>query len=187
MFCRTIRNEYLCTRKLEGGRKHSFPFLFFNRTMIDKKFLISHIEKFLETTDNYLIDVIIKPGNAISIEIDNDNGVNIDDCVELSRYLESKMDRDKEDFELTVGSAGLTSPLKTTRQYQKNIGKEIEVLTKKGQKLSGVLKEVSDEDFTVTISKKVRAEGAKRKTEVSEDLQFSYEEIKYTKYLIRFK
>ena len=187
MFCKTIRIEYLCTRKLEGGRKHSFPFLFLNRAMIDKKFLISHIEEFLETSDNYLVDVIINAGNVITIEIDNDNGVNIDDCVELSRYLEAKMDRDEEDFELTVGSAGLTSPLKTTRQYQKNIGKEIEVLTKKGEKLSGVLKEVSDEDFTVTISKKVRAEGAKRKTEVSEDLQFRYEEIKYTKYLIRFK
>ena len=101
--------------------------------------------------------------------------------------MESKLDRDIEDFELTVGSAGLTSPLKTTRQYQKNIGKEIEVLTKKGQKLSGILKEVSDDDFIVTISKKEKAEGAKRKTEVSEDLQFRYEEIKYTKYLIRFK
>ena len=105
----------------------------------------------------------------------------------MSRHLESKLDRDEEDFELTVGSVGLTSPFKTLRQYQKNIGNEIEVLTKKGQKLSGVLKSASDDEFTVTISKKVRAEGAKRKTEVSEDLQFRYEEIKHTKYLIRFK
>ena len=155
--------------------------------MIDKKILITHIEQFLESSDNYLVDVIINPGNIISIEIDNINGVNIDDCVELSRHLESKLDRDEEDFELTVGSVGLTSPFKTLRQYQKNIGNEIEVLTKKGQKLSGVLKSASDDEFTVTISKKVRAEGAKRKTEVSEDLQFRYEEIKHTKYLIRFK
>ena len=155
--------------------------------MIDKKILITHIEQFLESSDNYLVDVIINPGNIISIEIDNINGVNIDDCVELSRHLESKLDRDEEDFELTVGSVGLTSPFKTLRQYQKNIGNEIEVLTKKGQKLSGVLKSASDDEFTVTISKKVRAEGAKRKTEVIEDLQFRYEEIKHTKYLIRFK
>jgi ribosome maturation factor RimP len=155
--------------------------------MIDKKILITHIEQFLESSDNYLVDVIINPGNIISIEIDNINGVNIDDCVELSRHLESKLDRDEEDFELTVGSVGLTSPFKTLRQYQKNIGNEIEVLTKKGQKLSGVLKSASDDEFTVTISKKARAEGAKRKTEVSEDLQFRYEEIKHTKYLIRFK
>ena len=155
--------------------------------MIDKKFLITHIEQFLEGSDNYLIDVIINPGNVISIEIDNNNGVNIDDCVELSRYLESNLNRDEEDFELTVGSVGLTSPFKVLLQYQKNIGNEVEVLTKKGIKLSGVLKSASDNQFTITITKKVRPEGAKRKTEVSEDLQFGYEEIKYTKYLIRFK
>lgn len=155
--------------------------------MIDKKFLITQVEEFLETSDNYLVDIIINTGNNISIEIDNVNGVNIDDCVELSRHLESKLNRDEEDFELTVGSVGLTSPFKTLRQYQKNIGNEIEVLTKKGQKLSGVLKSASDDEFTITISKKEKAEGAKRKTEVSEDLPFRYEEIKYTKYLIRFK
>ncbi len=155
--------------------------------MIDKKFLITHIEEFLETSDNYLVDVIINPGNIISIEIDNDNGVNIDECVALSRHLESKLNRDEEDFELTVGSVGLTSPFKSQRQYHKNIGNEVEVLTKKGQKLSGVLKAATDDDFTVTISKKERVEGAKRKTEVIEDLHFRYEEIKYTKYLIRFK
>ena len=155
--------------------------------MIDKKLLISLIEEHLETSDNYLIDVVINTGIIISIEIDNDKGVCIDDCIALSRYLESKLDRDEEDFELTVGSAGLTSPFKTQRQYQKNIGNEIEVLTKKGVKLSGILKEVSDDNFIVTISKKERAEGAKRKTEVNEDLQFGYEEINYTKYLIRFK
>ena len=181
------RIEYLCTRKLEGGRIHGFPFFIFDRTMIDKKILTTYIEEFLETSDNYLIDVIINTGNAISIEIDNDNGVNIDDCVKLSRYIESKFDRDEEDFELTVGSVGLTSPFKVKRQYQKNIGNEVEVLTKKGHKLSGVLKSAAENEFTVTISKKVKAEGAKRKTEISEDLQFRYEEIKYTKYLIRFK
>ena len=155
--------------------------------MIDKKLLITLAEEDLETSDNYLIDVVINTGNVISIEIDNDNGVSIDDCVALSRYLESKFDREEEDFELTVGSAGLTSPFKIQRQYQKNIGNEVEVLTKKGIKLSGILKEVSDDNFVVTISKKERAEGAKRKTEVKEDLQFGYDEIKYTKYLIRFK
>ena len=155
--------------------------------MIEKEFLIRQTEDFLKDSDNYLVDVILNSGNVISIEIDNDNGVNIDDCVELSRYIESKLNRDEEDFELTVGSVGLTSPFKKLRQYQKYLGSEVEVLTKKGQKLSGVLKSSDDDKFTVTISKKVRVEGAKRKTEVSEDLQFCYDEVKYTKYLIRFK
>ncbi|HTN68529.1 MAG TPA: ribosome assembly cofactor RimP [Dysgonamonadaceae bacterium] len=155
--------------------------------MIDKEFLIAHTDEFLEGSSNYLVDVIINPGNVISIEIDNDNGVNVEDCVQLSRHLESKLDRDEEDFQLTVGSVGLTTPFKSLRQYKKYIGKEVEVLTKKGHKLSGVLKSASDDGFAVTVSKRVRPEGAKRKKEVKEDLQFSYDEVKYTKYLIRFK
>ena len=155
--------------------------------MIDKEFLITHTQEFLEGSDNYLADVIINSGNVISIEIDNDNGVNIDDCVKLSRYLESKLNRDEEDYELSVGSVGLTFPFKSTRQYKKHIGNEIEVLTKKGDKLSGILKAASENDFIITIAKKTKLEGSKRKTEVAVDLQFTYEEIKYTKYLIRFK
>lgn len=155
--------------------------------MIDKEFLTIHANEFLLGSANYLVDVKINPGNVITIEIDNDEGVNIEDCVQLSRYIESKLDRDEEDFELTVGSVGLTEPFKSLRQYKKYIGKEVEVLTKKGQKLSGVLKSASSDEFVVTISKKVKLEGAKRKTAVSEDLHFSYDEIKYTKYLIRFK
>jgi ribosome maturation factor RimP len=73
------------------------------------------------------------------------------------------------------------------RQYQKYIDNEVEVLTKKGVKLTGVLKSADEEKFVVTTFKKAKLEGAKRKTEVSEDLEFGYEEIKHTKYLIRFK
>ena len=155
--------------------------------MIDRDVLIRHAEEFLHDSSDYLVDISINPGNIITVEIDNDNGVNIDRCIVLSRYLESKLDRDEEDFELTVTSAGLTSPFKTTRQYKKYEGKEVEVLSKKGQKLSGVLKSSDGNGFTVTIVKKVKPEGAKRKMEVQEDLWFAYDEVKYTKYLIRFK
>lgn len=155
--------------------------------MIDRDVLIRHAEEFLNDSSDYLVDISINPGNIITVEIDNDNGVNIDRCIVLSRYLESKLDRDEEDFELTVTSAGLTSPFKTARQYKKYEGKEVEVLSKKGQKLSGVLKSSDGNGFTVTIVKKVKPEGAKRKMEVQEDLWFAYDEVKYTKYLIRFK
>lgn len=155
--------------------------------MIDKDVLIRHAEEFLQGTSDYLIDISINPGNIITVEIDNDNGVNIDECIKLSRHLESNLNRDEEDFELTVTSAGLTSPFKTPRQYKKYEGKEVELLTKKGQKLSGTLKSSDENGCTVTITKKIKPEGAKRKTEVEEDVCFPYDEIKYTKYLIRFK
>lgn len=90
-------------------------------------------------------------------------------------------------YELEVGSAGIGQPFKVLQQYINHIGKEVEVLTKDGRKLSGVLKEADEQHFVVTIQKKVKEEGAKRPKLVDEDLTFTYEEIKYTKYLISFK
>ena len=155
--------------------------------MIDKKTLIGLTEAYLQGSPNYLVDVRVEGGNAITIEIDNDEGVDIDDCAALSRHLESKLDRDTEDFELTVTSAGLTSPFKTPRQYKKFKGEEVEVLGKNGQKVTGILGSSNEEGFTLAVTKQVRPEGAKRKVDVTEQVHFAYDEVKHTKYLIRFK
>ena len=155
--------------------------------MINRDVIRELVEAFLKESNNYLVDIIVNPGNSIMVEIDNDEGVAINDCEALSRYIESNLDREIEDFDLTISSTGLTSPFKTTRQYKKYIGKEIETLTKKGEKLKGTLKEADDTGFTLTTTKRIRNEGEKRKIEVSEDIRLSYEETKYTKYLISFK
>lgn len=155
--------------------------------MIDKSLIIQWAEEKLAATDNFLVDVMVKPGNFIVVEIDSEEGVCVDDCASLSRYLEEHLDRDVEDYELEVGSAGVTSPFKILRQYQKNVGNEVEMLLKNGTKLSGLLKAAKPEAVTLTITKQVKPEGAKRKITVEEDLIYPYEEIKYTKYLIRFK
>ncbi len=155
--------------------------------MIDKSVIERLVEGKLASSPNYLVNVDVQPGNVIVVEIDNDDCVSIDDCVELSRYIEEHLDRDEEDFELEVGSAGITSPFKVLRQYIKNIGKEVEVLTKSGVKLTGLLKSANENGFVITIEKQIKPEGAKRKITVEEDLFYVYNEIKYTKYLIRFK
>ncbi len=154
--------------------------------MIERSEITILAEEYLDDSENYLIDIIINPGNVITVEIDNDSGVDINYCAELSRHIESKLDREVEDFELTVTSAGLTSPLKSERQYKKFEGKEIEVLTRKGEKLSGVLVSSDNDGFKVEITKMEKPEGAKRKIEVKEELSFNYDEVKYTKYKIRF-
>ena len=154
---------------------------------IEKDIVYQLVREGLAGTDCFIVDVQVKPGNVIIVEIDNKEGVDIDRCVSLHRFIESHLDRDIEDYELEVGSAGITSPFKVIEQYQKNIGNEVEVLTKAGMKLNGILKSVSDDKFVVTIIKKVKTETSKRKVEVEEDLTFGYDEIKYTKYLIRFK
>lgn len=155
--------------------------------MIDKDFIKDVTDIFLQGTPMFLVDVTVRPGNIIVVEIDSDGSIGIDDCIALSRDIESKLDRDAEDFELEVGSAGVTSPFKIPRQYKKNEGNEVEVLTKAGQKLSGVLKTSDNNGFVITITKMVKPEGAKKKVALEEDLSFTYDEVKYTKYLIRFK
>ncbi|MDY3069833.1 MAG: ribosome assembly cofactor RimP [Parabacteroides sp.] len=155
--------------------------------MIDRNVILQLVEEKLASTEMFLVDVEVKAGNVIVVEIDSDEAVSIDDCVALSRWLEEHLDRDKEDFELEVGSAGITSPFKVLRQYVKNIGNEVEILLKAGVKLTGVLKEADENGIVVTVEKQVKPEGAKRKITVQEDQSYTYDEIKYTKYLIRFK
>ena len=108
--------------------------------MIEKSVLLELINEHLKDSSNYLVEVSIGTANSITVEIDNDEGVSIEECVALSHYIESKLDRETEDFELTVTSAGLTSPLRTLRQYKKFEGKEVEVLSKDGRKYKGELK-----------------------------------------------
>ena len=150
--------------------------------MISKETVEALVLEELKDSDSYLVEISIKPGNMIVVEIDNDEGVDIDECVKISKHIEESLDREVEDFELEVGSAGLTSPFKILRQYQKNIGNPVEVLSRKGEKMSGTLKSADDDKFTVTIIKKEKPEGAKRKMDVAHDIDFGYDDVKYVKY-----
>jgi len=155
--------------------------------MILKSAIVQIVENFLVDTNYYLVDVKVTPDNRISVEIDSFEGVSLEFCAQLNRHVESQFDREVEDFELEVSSAGLTEPFKVVKQYEKNIGNEVETLTKGGKKLTGILTEVRETEFVLQIEKTEKLEGAKRKTTVIEDVTFAYEDIKYTKYIIRFK
>lgn len=155
--------------------------------MILKDTVIQLVNSYISDSDYYLVDVNVSSDNGISVEIDAFEGVSLDYCIALSKHIESQFDRENEDFELEVSSAGLTEPFKVLKQYEKNLGNEVEVLTKKGMKISGLLTAANEEFFTITIEKKVQLEGSKRKTIVAEDISFNYNDTKYTKYIIRFK
>ncbi|MCE1155374.1 MAG: ribosome assembly cofactor RimP [Bacteroidales bacterium] len=155
--------------------------------MISKDIVNQLVEEYLEGSSNYLVDLTVTPDQRIIIEIDAEKGVSIDDCVKLNRQLVDKLSPEIEEYELEVSSAGITEPFKVLRQYQKNKGKEVEVLTREGKKLSGILGEASESGFQLKVEKKVKEEGAKRKTTVEEILTFNYTEIKTTKMIIRFK
>lgn len=155
--------------------------------MIFKEAVIQIVSDYIAASEYYLVDLNVSTDNRILVEIDAFDGVSLDYCIELSKHIESQFDREAEDFELEVSSAGLTEPFKVLKQYEKNIGNEVEVLSKNGIKISGELVEANETSFTIRIEKKVQPEGAKRKIIVNEDISFNYNDIKYTKYIIRFK
>ena len=155
--------------------------------MISKDTVRSIVEEWLDGKEYFLVDIEISPGDRIVVEIDHADGVWIEDCVALSRYIEDHLSRDEEDYELEVGSAGLGQPFKVPQQYHCFVGKDVEVLDADGKKYKGVLKSVDGGDFTVTVEEKQKVEGKKRPQLVSVDRTFQMDTVKYTKYLINFK
>ena len=135
---------------------------------------------------NFIVDINVKPGNKITILLDNDKGVSISDCVAMSRHIEFSLDRESEDFELNVMSPGLTEPFKTLRQYQKHIEKQVDVLTKENKKLSGKLLSVNDEGILLETKIKEKAEGKKSKQLIISKTNLSFNQIKETKVVISF-
>lgn len=155
--------------------------------MINKDTVRSIVEEWLDGKEYFLVDIEISPDDRIVVEIDHADGVWIEDCVELSRFIEDHLSRDEEDYELEVGSAGLGQPFKVAQQYHCFVGKDVEVLDADGKKYKGVLKAVEGNDFTVTVQEKQRVEGKKRPQLVETDYTFQMDKVKYTKYLINFK
>lgn len=155
--------------------------------MINKDTVRSIVEEWLDGKEYFLVDIEISPDDRIVVEIDHADGVWIEDCVELSRFIEDHLSRDEEDYELEVGSAGLGQPFKVAQQYHCFVGKDVEVLDADGKKYKGVLKAVDGNDFTVTVQEKQKVEGKKRPQLVDTDHTFLMDKVKYTKYLINFK
>lgn len=155
--------------------------------MIDKNVVKTLVDEWLQEKEYFLVDIQITPDDRIVIEIDHADGVWIEDCVELSRFIEEKLSRDEEDYELEVGSAGLGQPFKVPQQYINFIGKEVEVLDGDGKKVKGLLKNVEGTSFTVTVEEKVKVDGKKRPQLQNVDHTYDMNNVKYTKYLISFK
>ena len=191
MFYGLFHYNLLSLQKNSGGDAsllRVFYYLEENKTkdMIDKTALTQFIEQQLEETDLYLVDIAVTPDNVITVEIDSDSPVDIDECIALSRKIEEAFDREEEDYELEVGSAGITSPFKVVRQYQKNIGNEVEVIARDGRKYTGVLREAGPDSFTIISEEKVKREGAKRPVVEEVTRTFPYSDVKSTSYLLQF-
>ena len=155
--------------------------------MINKETIQTLTEEWLQGNDYFLVDINFAADDRIVIEIDHADGVWIEDCAELSRFLQEHLGDELGEYELEVGSAGLGQPFKVAQQYQNHIGDTVEVLEANGKKVQGILKAVDGRNFTVTVQEKQKLEGKKRPTLVEIDKTYSMDEVEYAKYLLAFK
>jgi ribosome maturation factor RimP len=149
--------------------------------MIEKDAITREVELVLAETDKFVVEIKVKAGNRITVLLDSDTSISIDDCIAVTRHIESVFDRETEDYDLTVSSAGIDQPYKLLRQYIKNVGREVEVALKDGSIFTGKLTSADAEKISVYRKTKVK------KVETEETREIPYTEIKQTKEVISFK
>ncbi|MCQ2973867.1 MAG: ribosome assembly cofactor RimP [Bacteroidales bacterium] len=153
--------------------------------MISEQSIKKLLEENSDFNEYFFVSVHVSNDNVITIKADTDKGITIDECGEISNKLEALLNRDQEDFELEVSSPGLTEPFKILRQYQKNIGKQVDVLMIDGEKLQGTISKVETETVTIKVTKTEKING--KRTKVETDNTISYADIKSTKLKLTFK
>ncbi|MEE4258494.1 MAG: ribosome assembly cofactor RimP [Bacteroidales bacterium] len=151
--------------------------------MIKKEYIQQLVEDFLTDTDKFIVKISVGQENKIHIYIDGDSDVSIDDCVAISRYIESKIDRDVEDYDLSVSSSGVGEPLVHNRQFKNKVNKPIEVLLKEGSKFKAIL--LGTKDNRMTFGREIKTKGKKSKTfKTGEAETISLDDVKYVKEII---
>jgi ribosome maturation factor RimP len=140
--------------------------------MITTEYITELIAQHIKGSDIFLVEVVVKPGNAIMVHVDRPEGISIDECVKISRFVNESLDRDVEDYSLEVSSPGLGGAFRVKQQYEKNLGRDIEVLYTDGIKLKGKLESVSESGIILKVG--------------GDDEEIGFEEIKTAKAIISF-
>ena len=149
--------------------------------------VVGLLEQVLEENKSlFLIDLSVSENNKITVILDGDNGVTVEDCMLVSRAIEHNFDREEEDFSLEVMSSGVSEPLKIPRQFKKNLGRTLKVKIKEGVIIEGEITEVNEE--AVTLQWKVREPKpvGKGKITVQKEAIVPYNEIVEAKVMIKF-
>ncbi|MAW65549.1 MAG: ribosome assembly cofactor RimP [Flavobacteriales bacterium] len=161
--------------------------------MIPESKIKQLVEARIEGTRLFVVNISVSPSNKINVLIDGFDGVSVNDCIDVSRGVEHNLDREEEDFELEVSSAGLDMPFLVFEQYKKNLGRQVKVYTNDGRKHEGELSYVDNEKIEITFEEKVRIEGRKKKELVTQVETYFFEsnepenKIRDTKVIISFK
>ena len=154
--------------------------------MLSKEKVQELIDEFISENDTvFLVSFKMSPSNQIEVLIDSTDGISVKNCIELSRHIEGNFDREEVDFSLLVSSARLSEPFKVFKQYKKNIGKNVNVFLKEGKKLFGKMID-AEEGKGITLETTRKEKIGKKKTNITEQHSFSFDQIDKTKIVISF-
>jgi ribosome maturation factor RimP len=160
--------------------------LFYWNYLITKEHILTLANSHLKDSDIFVTGIKIGSDNHINVYIDGDKGVTIKDCVELSRAIESRLDRSKEDFALDVSSHGATTPLILPRQYKKHIGREMEIRLTDGTKAEGSLVSTDDKELKLQYSVRENKPVGKGKITVVKEQTIRHSDIKEAKIKLKY-
>mgnify|MGYP003484202202 FL=1 len=149
--------------------------------------IIDAIDSEIVARGLYIIEVTVSKDNDVEVTIESEEGkVELEDCVAISRFFETKFDRETEDYSLTVTSAGLDQPFKVLKQFVKAVGKKVEVQLKGGQKMVAVLEAADEESITLKYSQKEAVEGKKKKEIVEHVDRFTMDQVNSVRPFVEF-
>lgn len=140
--------------------------------MITSEGITALVEQHIRDTEIFVVEITVKSGNAIRVHVDRPEGISIDECVQINRYLNEQLDRDVEDYSLEVSSPGMGAPFRVKQQYNKNLGRKIDILLTDGDRISGTLQLVTEEGIVLHMK--------------GNDKEIRFEEIKTAKAIISF-
>jgi len=152
--------------------------------MISKDIVKNIVLSVIGDSAIFVVDVKVAGGNKISVEVDKPEGITIEECVRISRAIESGLNRETEDFDLEVSSPGLNEPFKVMEQYRKNCGRYVDVVKRDGKKISGLLQQTDDDCIILEVKTKIREAEQKRPKTVMQTVAVRFSDIKSTKVTI---
>lgn len=164
----------------KGDRGPLFYWLI--RHMIEKETVRGIIEEYIKGSEIFPVGIKVSSANRITVLLDKKEGITIDECASVHRFIESRLDRDIEDYDLEVSSPGLDTPFAVIGQYYKNEGKKVEVVDDEGLKYTGILKNVNSGGFELETEIKVRGKAREKK-----EISFNFEKVKYTRVVLIIK
>ncbi len=155
--------------------------------MVRKEDIEKVIVEAIEGTEAFLVDIDVKQGNLIRVFVDEPEGISLDECVRISKTIESDLDREEEDFDLQVSSPGIENPLLVLPQFLKNIGRELKVETNTKERFVGELLDADQTGISLNAKVKIKVEGSKKKKSELRTMSLKFEEIKSAKVNLQFK